>query len=50
MTKARDTRLRLAVLALAAGLALSTAACGKKNPPKPPGPDPTFPKTYPAPD
>ncbi|MDJ0685056.1 MAG: hypothetical protein QNJ84_10165 [Alphaproteobacteria bacterium] len=50
MTKVKNMRVRLAVLLLAAGLALSMAACGKKNAPKPPGPDPTYPKTYPKPD
>lgn len=36
-------------LILAGILALGlTAGCGKKNDPEPPGPNPTYPKTYPS--
>lgn len=39
-------------LALAAGLAVALAACGKKGPPSPAGPPAAiiYPKTYPTPE
>jgi len=37
------------LITCAAVLALGVlAGCGKKNAPKPPGPNPTYPKTFPS--
>ena len=43
------TGRKVLLITCAAVLALGVlAGCGKKNAPKPPGPNPTYPKTFPS--